>query len=72
MMKKRIVEIAVKVVVAALTAFLTAITTTSCLGHGRSYSISRAKGIIAKTSGKQLSEVFFVSIYLYEIQSGMR
>jgi hypothetical protein len=33
-MKKRIVEIAVKVVVAALTAFLTAITTTSCLGHG--------------------------------------
>jgi hypothetical protein len=33
-MKKRIVEIAVKVVVAALTAFLTAITTTSCMGHG--------------------------------------
>ncbi len=33
-MKKRIVEIAVKVVVATLTAFLTAITTTSCLGHG--------------------------------------
>ena len=33
-MKKRIVEIAVKVVVDALTAFLTAITTTSCLGHG--------------------------------------
>ena len=28
-MKKRIIEIAVKVVVAALTAFLTAITTTS-------------------------------------------
>ena len=33
-MKKRIIEIAVKVVVVALTAFLTAITTTSCLGHG--------------------------------------
>ena len=33
-MKKRIIEIAVKVVVAALTAFLTAITTTSCLGYG--------------------------------------
>ena len=31
-----------------------------------------AVGIIAKTSGKQLSEVFFVPIYLYEIQSGMR
>ena len=33
-MRKRIVEIAVKVAVAALTAFLTAITTTSCIGHG--------------------------------------
>ena len=33
-MKKRIVEIAVKVIVAALTAFLTAITTTSCLFDG--------------------------------------
>jgi hypothetical protein len=32
--KKRIIEIAVKVVVAALTAFLTAITTTRCMGHG--------------------------------------
>ena len=33
-MKKRMIEIAVKVVVAALTAFLTAITTTSCMGYG--------------------------------------
>ena len=33
-MKKRIVEVAVKVIVAALTAFLTAITTTSCMGLG--------------------------------------
>ena len=33
-MKKRLIEIAVKVVVAALTAALTAITTTSCMGHG--------------------------------------
>ena len=33
-MKKRIIEIAVKVVVAALTAFLTAIMTTSCMGLG--------------------------------------
>ena len=31
MAKKRLIEIAVKVVVAALTAFLTAITTTSCM-----------------------------------------
>ena len=36
MMKKNnnIIEIAVKVLVAALTAFLTAITTTSCMGYG--------------------------------------
>ena len=34
MMKKRLVELAVKMVVAALTAFLTALTTTSCMGHG--------------------------------------
>ena len=33
-MKKQIIEIAVKMLVAALTAFLTAITTTSCMGHG--------------------------------------
>ena len=34
MNKKSIAEIAVKVLVAALTAFLTAIGTTSCMGHG--------------------------------------
>ena len=34
MKTNRIVEIAAKVIVAALTAFLTAITTTSCLGYG--------------------------------------
>ena len=33
-MKKKILEIAVKMIVAALTAFLTAITTTSCTGFG--------------------------------------
>ena len=37
MAKKRLIEIAVKVVVAALTAFLTALTTTSCMGHGPVY-----------------------------------
>ena len=31
---KRILEIVVKVIVAALTAFITAITTTSCMGKG--------------------------------------
>ena len=36
-MKKRIIELAVKMVVAALTAFLTALTTTSCMGHGPIY-----------------------------------
>ena len=34
MKKHRIVELAVKVIVAALTAFLTAIGTTSCMGYG--------------------------------------
>ena len=32
MTKKRLIELAVKMVVAALTAFLTALTTTSCMG----------------------------------------
>ncbi len=31
MKKQRIIEVAVKMIVAALTAFLTALTTTSCL-----------------------------------------
>jgi hypothetical protein len=35
--KKKILEIVLKVIVAALTAFATAITTTSCLGHGPIY-----------------------------------
>ena len=34
MKKNRLVEIVVKVAVAALTAFLTAIGTTSCMGYG--------------------------------------
>jgi hypothetical protein len=34
MKKQRLIEIAVMVIVAALTAFLTAITTTSCAGYG--------------------------------------
>jgi hypothetical protein len=32
--RKRIIEIVVKILVAALTAFVTAITTTSCMGRG--------------------------------------
>ena len=34
MKKQRLIEIAAKVIVAALTAFLTALTTTSCMGRG--------------------------------------
>ena len=34
MKKHKVIELAVKVIVAALTAFLTAISTTSCMGHG--------------------------------------
>jgi hypothetical protein len=37
MLKKRVIEIAVKMIVAALTAFLTALTTTSCAGYGPFY-----------------------------------
>ena len=34
MNKSKIIELAVKMIVAALTAFLTALTTTSCMGYG--------------------------------------
>ncbi len=34
MKKNRVIEIGVKMIVAALTAFVTAITTTSCMGYG--------------------------------------
>jgi len=34
MKKTRVIEIAVKMAVAALIAFITAITTTSCMGQG--------------------------------------
>jgi len=34
MKKERILEVVAKMVVAALTAFITALTTTSCMGHG--------------------------------------
>ena len=37
MTKKRLIELAVKVLVAALTAFLTALGTTSCMGLGPLY-----------------------------------
>ena len=32
--KKRLVELLAKMIVAALTAFVTALTTTSCMGYG--------------------------------------
>ena len=60
-MKKRFIEIAVKVVVAALTAFLTAITTTSCMGYGPLYGplpkivqISQMKSPLAVAGGFSL------------------
>lgn len=34
MKKNNIAELVAKMIVAALTAFLTALTTTSCMGHG--------------------------------------
>jgi hypothetical protein len=33
-LKSKFVEIALRIVIAALTAALTAVTTTSCMGHG--------------------------------------
>ena len=36
-LKTKFIEIAVKMIVAALTAFLTALTTTSCAGYGPLY-----------------------------------
>lgn len=33
-MKSKVVEVIIRMVIAALTAFLTAIGTTSCMGHG--------------------------------------
>ena len=42
-MKKKVIEVAVKVIVAALTAFLTAITTTSCMGRGPIISQNRRR-----------------------------
>ena len=56
-MKKRIIEIAVKVIVAALTAFLTAITTTSCMGYGplpKIVQISQMKNPLAVAGGFSL------------------
>ena len=60
-MKKRFIEIAVKVIVAALTAFLTAITTTSCMGYGPLYGplpkivkISQMKNPLAVAGGFSL------------------
>ena len=35
--KNRLIEIALRIIIAALTAALTAITTTSCMGHGPVY-----------------------------------
>ena len=34
MKKNRLIEIALRIIIAALTAALTAITTTSCMGYG--------------------------------------
>ena len=34
MYKKKLIELVAKMIVAALTAFITALTTTSCMGYG--------------------------------------
>ena len=64
-MKKRIIEIAVKVIVAALTAFLTAITTTSCMGYGPlPKKISLMKNPLAVAGGFSLKILQYYNITL--------
>ena len=67
MMKKRFIEIAVKVIVAALTAFLTAITTTSCLGYGplpKIVQISQMENPLAVAGGFSLKILQYYNITL--------
>ena len=77
-MKKRIIEIAVKVVVAALTAFLTAITTTSCMGYGPLYGplpkivqISQMKNPLAVAGGFSLKILCVLLCKFYKLYSNM-
>ena len=67
-MKKRIVEIAVKVIVAALTAFLTAITTTSCMGYGplpKIVQISLMKNPLADAGGFFVENITTLQIHCF-------
>ena len=66
-MKKKIIEVAVKVIVAALTAFLTAITTTSCMGYGplpKIVQISLMKNPLAVAGGFSLKILQYYNITL--------
>ena len=66
-MKKRIIEIAVKVIVAALTAFLTAITTTSCMGYGplpKIVKISLMKNPLAVAGGFFIENITILQYYI--------
>ena len=66
-MKKKIVEIAVKVIVAALTAFLTAITTTSCMGYGplpKIVKISLMKNPLAVAGGFFVENITLLQYYI--------
>ena len=61
------IEIAVKVIVAALTAFLTAITTTSCMGYGplpKIVQISLMKNPLAVAGGFSLKILQYYNITL--------
>ena len=48
MKKQRFIELAVKVIVAALTAFLTALGTTSCMGNGLFKKSTKVKSKIGR------------------------
>ena len=71
MTKKRIIELTVKVVVAALTAFLTALSTTSCMGLGpvelegdRSREIEKGAG----STGCRLS-LIYINVHATDLRN---
>ena len=71
MKKGKIIEVAVKVIVAALTAFLTAITTTSCMGYGplpKIVKISLMKNPLALTGGFFIENVCY--LYVKSVAGG--
>ena len=71
MTKKRIIEVAVKMLVAALTAFITAITTTSCMGYGplpKIVQISQMENPLAVAEGFFIENITILHYKLFFLQ----